>query len=259
MCFWMWSFPTFIWWSRSHAISSFGVRSIWGRFAPFMSQASSIVQPTSSDVSPPLRKNGWLHPKVLQLFWKCFGDAQVDLFASPDISHCQLFYSLSEGTLGTDALAHSWPRGLRKYVFPPVSLLAQTLCKVREDEEQVLLVSPYWPNRTWFPELMILATAPPFSERGHPLAPASRLVDSPHMVPGRDAEVLGELPPVVVNTRLQTRLQDTLTGWSGTCSSIGVLPAGRTPVDARSQSCSLSCKMGWSEGCLPPPSKCMLP
>ncbi len=77
--------------------------------------------------------------------------------ASPDTSHCQLFFSLSEGTLGTDA-----PRGLRKYVFPPVSLLAQTLCKVREDEEQVLLVVPYWPNRTWFPKLMLLATAPPW-------------------------------------------------------------------------------------------------
>ncbi len=58
--------------------------------------------------------------------------------------------------------AHSWPRGLRKYAFPPVSLLAQTLCKIREDEEQVLLVAPYWPNRTWFPELMLLATAPPW-------------------------------------------------------------------------------------------------
>ncbi len=103
-----------------------------------------------------------LHPEVLQLIWRRFGDAQVDLFASPDMSHCQLFYSLSEGTLGTDVLAHSWPQGLRKYAFPPVSLLAQTLCKVREDEEQVLLVAPYWPNRTWFPELMLLATAPPW-------------------------------------------------------------------------------------------------
>ncbi len=103
-----------------------------------------------------------LHPEVLQLIWRRFGDAQVDLFASPYTSHCQLFFSLSEGTLGTDALACSWPRGLRKYAFPPVSLLAQTLCKVREDEEQVLLVAPYWPNRTWFPELMLLATAPPW-------------------------------------------------------------------------------------------------
>ncbi len=78
------------------------------------------------------------------------------------INHQGGLRSLSEGTLGTDALAHSWSWGLRKYEFPPVSLLAQTLCKVREDEEQVLLVAPYWPNRTWFPELMLLATAPPW-------------------------------------------------------------------------------------------------
>ncbi len=111
---------------------------------------------------PALPGEWQLHPEVVQLIWRRFGDAQVDLFASPDTSHCHLFYSLSEGTLGTDALAHSWPRGLRKYAFPPVSLLAQTLCKVREDEEQVLLVAPYWPNRTWFPELVLLATAPPW-------------------------------------------------------------------------------------------------
>ncbi len=110
---------------------------------------------------PALPGEGRLHPEVLQLICRSFGDAQVDLFASPDTSHCQLFFSLSEGTLCTDALAHSWPRGLRKYAIPLVSLLAQTLCKVREDEEQVLLVAPYWPNRTWFPELMLLVTAPP--------------------------------------------------------------------------------------------------
>ncbi|KAI2648193.1 ORF V: Enzymatic polyprotein [Labeo rohita] len=90
-----------------------------------------------------------LHPQSVQLIWRHFGEAQVDLFASPETSHCQLFYSLTKGTLGMDALAHSWPRGLRKYAFPPVRLLAQTLCKIREDEEQVLLVAPYWPTRTW--------------------------------------------------------------------------------------------------------------
>ncbi len=102
------------------------------------------------------------HPQAVQLIWGRFGAAQVDLFASPETTHCQWFYSLTEAMLGTDALAHSWPQGLRKYAFPPVSLLAQTLCKIREDEEQVLLVAPYWPNRTWFPELMLLATAPPW-------------------------------------------------------------------------------------------------
>ncbi len=90
-----------------------------------------------------------LHP--IRVIWSRFGEAQVDLFASPEFSHCQLYFSLTEGPLGTDALAHSWPRTLRKDVFPPVSLLAQTLCKLREDEEQVLLVAP---ARTWFPYLI---------------------------------------------------------------------------------------------------------
>ncbi len=103
-----------------------------------------------------------LHPQAVQLIWGQFGAAQVDLFASPETTHCQEFYSLTEATLSTDALAHSWPRGLRKYAFPPASLLAQTLCKIREDEEQILLVAPYWSNKTWFPELMLLATAPPW-------------------------------------------------------------------------------------------------
>ncbi len=103
-----------------------------------------------------------LHPETIRLIWSRFGEAQVDLFASHESSHCQLYFSLAEGPLGTDTLAHSWPRALCKYVFPPVSLLAQTLCKVREDEEQVLLVASFWPTRTWFPELILLATAPPW-------------------------------------------------------------------------------------------------
>ncbi len=44
-----------------------------------------------------------------------------------------------------------------------------------------------------------------FSERGHPLAPKSRPVESPRVVPGRDAEVLGGLPPAVVNTFTSAR------------------------------------------------------
>ncbi len=49
----------------------------------------------------------------------------------------------------------------------------------------------------------------PFSERGHPLAPASRLVESPRMVLGRDAEVLDGLSPSVVNTITSARAPST--------------------------------------------------
>ncbi len=48
-----------------------------------------------------------LHPETIRLIWSRFGEAQVDLFASRESSHCQLYFSLTEGTLGTDALAQS--------------------------------------------------------------------------------------------------------------------------------------------------------
>ncbi|KAI2645884.1 tRNA uridine 5-carboxymethylaminomethyl modification enzyme MnmG [Labeo rohita] len=83
--------------------------------------------------------------------------------ASPESTHCQLWYGLTKAFLGADALAHTcWPRGPHKYASPPASLFAHTLCKPREDMEQLLLVAPYWPNRTWFSELTLLSSIPPW-------------------------------------------------------------------------------------------------
>ncbi|KAK2874738.1 hypothetical protein Q8A67_021891 [Cirrhinus molitorella] len=52
--------------------------------------------------------------------------------------------------------------GYLKYAFPPVSLLHRPCAKIREDEEQVLLVAPFWLTWTWFSDLMLLTTAPPW-------------------------------------------------------------------------------------------------
>ncbi len=62
---------------------------------------------------------------------------------------------------------------------------------------------------------MLLTTASPWQIPlrrdllSHPLAPASRLVESPRVVPGRDAEVLGGLPPAVVETITSARAPST--------------------------------------------------
>ncbi|CAM4715148.1 unnamed protein product [Leuciscus chuanchicus] len=60
-----------------------------------------------------------LHPQTVQLLWKKFGRAEVDLFASQENAHCLEFFSKSR-----DALAHERPRR-PLYAFPPVSLLHQ--------------------------------------------------------------------------------------------------------------------------------------
>ncbi|XDV12769.1 hypothetical protein PO909_001356 [Leuciscus waleckii] len=53
-----------------------------------------------------LRPGEWrLHPEVVELIWRKFGRAEVDLFASHENSHCPLWYSLSHpAPLGLDAM-----------------------------------------------------------------------------------------------------------------------------------------------------------
>ncbi|KAL0161814.1 hypothetical protein M9458_041210, partial [Cirrhinus mrigala] len=127
----------------------------------------------------PTHPGEWrLHPQTVQLIWSRFGEAQIDLFASPESSHCQLYYSLGEAPLGRDALAHSWP--------PGPNLLAQSLCKIREDGEQVLLVAPFWPTRTCPSLEDPLEEGPSFSGDGHNLSPASRSMEPTRVASGRD-------------------------------------------------------------------------
>ncbi|KAL0200336.1 hypothetical protein M9458_003523, partial [Cirrhinus mrigala] len=88
-----------------------------------------------------------LHPQTVQKIWEVFGKAEVDLFASEDNSHCPKYYSKDR-----DALAHDWPN-LLLYAFPPTSLIAQVLKRVREQKHKLLLVAPLWRNQHWFSEL----------------------------------------------------------------------------------------------------------
>ncbi len=94
--------------------------------------------------------------QTVKLILSRCGQAQIDLFALLESTYCLLWYSHTRTSCLT-----AGPRSY-KYALPPVSLIAQTLCKVRQDREQILFVAPYWPNQTWFSELVLLASAYPW-------------------------------------------------------------------------------------------------
>ncbi|XP_053089208.1 uncharacterized protein LOC128318105 [Pangasianodon hypophthalmus] len=80
-----------------------------------------------------------LHPDVVKQIWRVFGQAQVDLFATQETSHCPLWFSLTHpAPLGLDAMVQTWPR-LRLYAFS-----AFFLERVRRDGVHLLLVAPFW-------------------------------------------------------------------------------------------------------------------
>ncbi len=59
-----------------------------------------------------LRPGEWrLLPKVVELIWREFGQAQVDLFASRETSHCLLWFSLMHpAPPGLYVMVQTWPR-----------------------------------------------------------------------------------------------------------------------------------------------------
>ena len=93
----------------------------------------------------PLRYSEWsLHPWVVGQIWRVFGVPVADLFATEENTKSPLFFSLTgRPTLGLDALAHKWPRGLL-YAFPPLELIPQVLARVRVLGAELLLVAPAW-------------------------------------------------------------------------------------------------------------------
>ncbi len=99
----------------------------------------------------------WMfHPQTVQVIWKIFGRAEVDLFAFKDSSHCPT-YNLKV----RDALAHDWPN-LLLYAFPPIVLIPKVVRWIREQGRKVLLVAPLLENQPWLSELTQLLVAAPW-------------------------------------------------------------------------------------------------
>ncbi len=109
------------------------------------------------------RPGEWMpHPDVVKQIWRVFGQAQVDLFATCQTSHCPLWFSLTHpAPLGLDAMVQTWPR-LHLYAFPPIALLPGVLERVRRDGVRLLLVAPFWPGRVWFSDLISLLDGSPW-------------------------------------------------------------------------------------------------
>ncbi len=110
-----------------------------------------------------LRGHHVLVPEVVELIWREFGQAQMDLLASRETSYCPLWFSLTHpAPLGEDVRVQTWPM-LRLYAFPPIALLPGVLEGVRRGRDRVLLllIAPRWSGRVWFPDLISLLDGPP--------------------------------------------------------------------------------------------------
>ena len=104
-----------------------------------------------------------LNRAVFRTIYRVFSPPpEIDLFASALNFRLPKYCSRCPGMLRRgkiDALSFPWT-GLRLYAFPPFSLLPRILDKLAQDEADLLLVAPFWPQRPWFPRLLRLSGGP---------------------------------------------------------------------------------------------------
>ena len=96
-----------------------------------------------------------LHREVFD--WLCKSWlVTIYLFASSLSHRCSVYFApvLDPMAAGTDAMLQSWDL-LQKYAFPLFAMISQILTRVRASQSlSMTLIAPFWPQRSWFPELL---------------------------------------------------------------------------------------------------------
>ncbi len=128
---------------------------------------------------------------------------QVDLFADRNSYQLPNYWSWKPDpeAAGTDAFTHQW-RNQKAYAFPPFCLIGKCLSKITEEEAEVLLIAPVWPNQYWYPRLLQMLHAIPIvfplrtnlllNQMGHthPLVEQNRLLLAAWPVSGNQLRVM---------------------------------------------------------------------
>ena len=106
-----------------------------------------------------------LNRDVLQAVWDAWDlKPMVDLFATKFSKRLPVYVSPvpDPEAWGVDALSFDWS-GLIAYAFPPFPILSKVVRKARIERPQLILVAPFWPAQTWFPDLQELSHVPPLA------------------------------------------------------------------------------------------------
>jgi hypothetical protein len=103
-----------------------------------------------------------LCPKVVQRLFLLWGTPLLDLFATGENSHCQVYASWrpDPGAFHVDALTLNWSNQF-VYAFPPIPIIPLVIQKVLRDRPEMILITPFWPSRPWVASLLPLLVDDP--------------------------------------------------------------------------------------------------
>jgi hypothetical protein len=110
-----------------------------------------------------LNQTEWMLKKsVVQTVFAVLGEPQIDLFATAENKQLPVFCSwmYQSEAFHIDAMTISWV-GVHAYAFPPLALIPDVIRKASKESLSLILIAPYWPNRSWFPLILPLLIEDP--------------------------------------------------------------------------------------------------
>ena len=98
-----------------------------------------------------------LTDQVWQWIMKTYPELNAERFASADCHRLQVFNSLAlvNGS-GGDAFAVRWSNSCN-WLNPPFALIPQVIKKLRQEAASAVLLVPFWPSASWWPDLLQIA------------------------------------------------------------------------------------------------------
>ena len=93
---------------------------------------------------------------------KQFGMPDIDLFATRLNKQVTKFVSWQPDpeAFAIDAMTLNW-NNFYSYCFPPFSIIAKTLMKIRHDRANAVIVVPMWTTQQWFPMFLRMLVSTP--------------------------------------------------------------------------------------------------
>ena len=101
------------------------------------------------------------HQALLPL-WQVWEKPHIDLFATEFNARLPVYISpvRDERAFAQNAFSLSW-ENMSAYAYPPTALIPKVLAKFRLDRPSLILITPGWPKRPWFSELLQLSHEKP--------------------------------------------------------------------------------------------------
>ena len=142
----------------------------------FVMESRNVVADTLSRRNQIVDSEWTLNHNVFRSLQKRW-PVTVDLFATSLNHRLPVYFTpvWDSSAAGVDAFLQNWDN-LQMYAFPPFSLIQSTINKLRSSvNAEMTLITPFWPQREWFPELQELSVEDPI-----PLPLRRDLLSQPH-------------------------------------------------------------------------------